>query len=60
MRLRMLPTPRYINIRKRVMAIVATIPRREFAKIRENVKRRQKKSKTKNRGITAKEPGSIK
>ena len=59
-RLRILPTPRYISIRKSVVAMVVTIPRRLLAKISEKVKRRQKKSKTKNRGIAAKEPGSIK
>jgi len=60
MRLRILPTPRYIRKRKKVRAIVARIPRLLLAKISEKVKRKQKKTKTKNRGITANESGSIK
>lgn len=42
------------------MAIVATIPRRELAKINEKAKRRQKNINTKNIGIAPKEPGSMK
>jgi hypothetical protein len=56
----MLPTPKYIRRRKKVVAIVATIPRRELAKINEKVKRRQKNINMKNRKITPKESGSIK
>jgi hypothetical protein len=59
-RLRMLPIPRYISKRKNVRAIVIMIPRRELAKIKEKVKRRQKNIKTKNRGIVPKDPGSMK
>jgi len=56
----MLPTPKYIRRRKKVVAIVATIPRRLLAKIKEKVKRRQKNIKTKNRKTAPNEPGSIK
>jgi len=52
--------PKYASKRKKVSAIVATIPRRELAKINEKVKRRQKNIKMKNRETTPKESGSIK
>jgi len=58
--LRILPTPRYIRRRKKVKAIVATIPRRELAKIKEKVKRRQKNIKTKRKGTAPNESGSTK
>jgi hypothetical protein len=60
MRLRILPTPRYVRSRKKVRAIVATIPRLLFAKINEKVKRRQKNIKTKRKGTAARESGSTK
>ena len=59
-KLRMLPTPRYIRRRKNDVATVATNPRRLLAKINEKVKRRQKNIKTKNKKITPKDPGSMK
>jgi hypothetical protein len=60
MRLRIFPTPKYIRVRKKVMAIVATIPRRLLANINEKVKRRQKNIRIKKKKIAPKEPGSIK
>jgi len=60
MRLRIFPTPKYIRRRKNVIAIVMTIPRRLFAKISENVKRRQKKTRMKKKRIAPKESGSAK
>jgi hypothetical protein len=59
-RLRILPTPKNVRRRKKVMAIVATTPRRLFANISEKVKRRQKNANMKNRGIAANESGSMK
>jgi hypothetical protein len=59
-RLRIFPIPKYDSRRKKVRAMVATIPRLLFAKIREKVKRRQKKIRTKKRKIAPKEPGSTK
>jgi hypothetical protein len=58
--LRILPTPKYIRNKKNVVAIVATSPRRPFAKIREKVKRRQKKIKIKKRGTMPNAAGSTK
>jgi len=59
-RLRILPTPKYIRRRKKLRAIVATTPRRLLAKISEKAKSRQKKARMKKSGITAKESGSTK
>jgi len=59
-KLRIFPTPRYIKRRKNSTAIVARTPRLLFAKINENVKRRQKNTITKRRGTTPNIPGSIK
>lgn len=55
-----LPTPKYIRIEKRDIDREARKPRRELAKINENVKRRVTKNVIKNRGITPKTPGSTK
>jgi hypothetical protein len=53
-KLRILPTPRYAIRIKDVKAIVVIIPRRLFAKTSENVKRKQKKIRTKKAGIDPK------
>jgi len=59
-RLRMLPTPKYIRRRKNVRAIAVTIPRRELAKIKEKVKRSAMNKPAKNRGTAPNVPGSMK
>jgi hypothetical protein len=58
--LRILPTPKYTRIEKRDRDREMIRPRRELAKIKEKVKRRQKNIRTKKSRIVPKEHGSIK
>jgi hypothetical protein len=58
MRLRILPTPKYARIVKRVREIDVIRPRRELAKIREEVNSNAANKPTKNMGIAAKVSGA--
>ena len=59
-KLRILPTPKYIRIKNMDKNMEAIKPRRLLAKRSENVKRSETKIVTKNRGITPNVPGSTK
>ena len=59
-KLRIFPTPKNRRIEKRVRAIAVIRPRRELAKIRENVKSITVKNVMKNKGITPNVRGSTK
>jgi hypothetical protein len=59
-KLRILPTPKYNNIRNKDNEEAVISPRRELAKIKEKVKRRATKIVIKNKRITPNVPGSTK
>lgn len=58
--LRMFPTPKYLRITNRVTARETINPVRLAAKIIEKVKKRQAKTKTKNKGIARTKSGLTK